>query len=122
MRTIGVLIFGLALGVGLGLYIGWEAWPTEFTDANPAVLQAQYQDEYIQIIADVYAAEQDLGEARVRLGDFGSNYEDILLNSINNRFLQNSDPVALRRMAQLASDLGLTSPVVESLLASGSAP
>ena len=122
MRTIGVLILGIAIGIGLGLYIGWEAWPTEFTDANPAVLQTQYQDEYVQIIADVYASEKDLGAARLSLGDFGADYETVVLNSINNRFLQNNDPIALLRMANLANDLGLTSPVVDSLLGTGSAP
>lgn len=122
LRTVGVLILGLGLGGALGLYLGWEVWPTEFSDANPAVLQRPFQETYIQMVADVYAADQDLAVARVQLGELGIGYETIVLNTVNNQLLQQGDQTAVRRIAILANDLGITSPAIESLVTTGAAP
>lgn len=122
-RTVGLLLLGLLLGTGLGLFIGWGVWPTEFTDANPAVLHEEYQADYIQLIADIYADDGDLRTALIRLGDFGPDYQAVLLNTINDQLLsQQSSPNELLRLATLANDAGVSSPVIDSLLPSGNAP
>lgn len=121
-RTVGLLVVGLALGIGLGLYVGWVAWPAEFEDANLILLDEQYQDEYVQMVADVYASDQNLNDALRRLGEFGPSYETAVLNSFNNQLLQENDPLALRRLAQLANDIGLSSPAIQPLLNEGAAP
>ena len=51
LRPLLIIVVGLVLGIGLGLYLGWEAWPTEFTDANPSVLQETYRQDYVRLIA-----------------------------------------------------------------------
>lgn len=117
-----LLSIGLLIGAGLGLYVGWVAWPTQYSDANPATLQEGYQIEYVKMVADVYANDGDLTTALVRLGEFGPEYETVLLNAINTQLLQNGDPNGLRRLARLAKDAGVTSPVIESILADGGAP
>ena len=54
------ILLGLVIGVGLGLAIGWVFWPTEFTDANPTVLEDRYRRDYVQLIADGYAMDNNL--------------------------------------------------------------
>ncbi len=111
------LIIGLAAGISLGLYLGWVIWPTEFTDANPSVLQASYQQEYVQLIADAYAADnQDLSTARRRLNELGGNSDELLLDTITDAILSEADDGEIRRLVRLASDLGLSSPAMTPFL------
>ena len=112
-----VLIIGLAVGIGLGLYLGWTVWPTEFTDANPAVLQEGYRQDYVQLIADSYTADSyDLVTARRRLNELGGNHDQLLLDSITDAILSEADDGEIRRLVRLASDLGLSSPAMSPFL------
>ena len=122
IQQIGMLIIGLLIGGGLGLLISWVLWPTEFSDANPAVLERPYQETYIQMVADAYATDQDLEAATQRLLELGNGYETPIINTVNNQLLQNGDQTALRRIAFLANDLGLSSPAITPLLNTGDTP
>ncbi len=66
-RVLGWLALGLFLGAGLGLLLGWVVWPTEFTEADPTVLEEEYQIDYTLMIASAYWNEEDIGSARRRL-------------------------------------------------------
>jgi len=121
-RILVFLLVGLAIGSGLGLAVGWIVWPTEFTDANPAVLQDDYRNDYVQMIADAYALDNDLPAAQARLNEFGSNPNAILLETITDKVLADANETDIRRLVQLASDLGLTSPVMAPFLTQGATP
>lgn len=118
-RILIFLLLGLVIGSGLGLAVGWIVWPTEFTDANPAVLQDAYRNDYVQMIADAYALDSDLPAAQARLNEFGSNANTVLLETITDKVLADANEVDIRRLVQLASDLGLSSPVMVPFLAEG---
>lgn len=117
MRALMLAVVGLVVGAGLGLYIGWVAWPLTYSDANPAVLDTPYQDDYVQMVADTYVSSGDLGTATARLAALGPNYPDTVLDALNNQILRGVDEAALRRIALLANDLGLSSPAMGPLLA-----
>jgi len=120
-RNLIFLLLGLAIGSGLGLTLGWLVWPTEFTDANPSVLQDAYRNDYVQMIADAYALDNDLPAAQAQLDEFGSNSNTILLETITDKVLADANEADIRRLVRLASDLGLSSPVMAPFLSEGGA-
>jgi hypothetical protein len=116
LRVIGLLILGIGAGVGLGLYLGWVAWPTEFTDANPSILQEDYQQDYILMIATIYAQDGDLVAARRRVDSLGENGLEALFRVTLDTILTAENEMEIRRLVRLASDLGLQSPAMEPYL------
>ncbi len=62
------LIVGAALGLLLGLAVGWWWWPVEWTNSTPANLRQDFQNDYIVWVAEQYASAGDLEWARSKLG------------------------------------------------------
>jgi hypothetical protein len=119
---LGFLTLGLVIGIGLGLFLGWVAWPTEFTDANPAVLAEEYKQDYVLMIATDYALTNDLDTARQQITTLGSGGEDFLFSLTLDQILQGANPAEIRLLAQLANDLGLYSPAMDPFLISEESP
>ncbi|RMD56620.1 MAG: hypothetical protein D6835_00060, partial [Candidatus Thermofonsia bacterium] len=67
------VLLGLTAGVGLGLYLGWVVWPTEFVDANPALLQDAVRRDYARMIADQFALDGDLAQAQAQIDALGED-------------------------------------------------
>jgi hypothetical protein len=110
------IILGLGLGVGLGLYLGWIAWPTEFTNANPAILETSHKQEYIRMIADAYAADNNLPAAQRRLQSLGPQANDLLIEAMLDAILLQRDRGEIERLVHLSAQLGLYSPAMEPYL------
>ena len=66
--AIGV-IFLAGLLVGLGL--GWQVIPVQWTDAGPAHLHEEFQREWVQMTADSYIVSTDVERTRMRIGSLG---------------------------------------------------
>jgi len=114
---------GLLVGAGLGLYLGWVAWPAEFEEANPAVLEEQYQRDYTVMIASTYALDGDLTAARRRLNSLGkADTNSWLLNQVVAHILENENETEIRQLVKLASDMGLSSPAMTPYLPPGETP
>jgi hypothetical protein len=64
-----ILYFVLTLlaGLGLGLAYSWLISPVTYVDANPAILRADFKDQYRIVIAAAYTSSHDLARARARL-------------------------------------------------------
>jgi hypothetical protein len=60
-------ILALLAGLGLGLAYSWLISPVTYVDANPAILRADFKDQYRIVIAASYASSHDLARARARL-------------------------------------------------------
>lgn len=112
LRLISLVAVGLAVGIGLGLYLGWVAWPTEFTNANPAVLQESYRRDYLNMIATAYALDNDLPAAQQRIASLGADGPQFLLDTTIDLILLPGDEAEIRRLVQLAAVLGLSSPAM----------
>lgn len=61
------IILALLVGLGLGLAYSWLISPVTYVDANPALLRADFKDQYRVVIAASYKASHDLARARSRL-------------------------------------------------------
>jgi hypothetical protein len=116
LRPFLIIIIGLALGIGLGLYLGWVAWPTEFTDANPSILQESYRHDYVRLIADAYTADNNLPAAQRRVANLGEDGLDAVLSVTLDTILQGEDEADIRRLVKLAAALGLSSPAMTPFL------
>ncbi len=78
-RPLIFVLIGLAVGAGLGLYIGWVAWPTEFSDATPVLLEDTYRQDYVLMVATAYAEDDNLPLAQQRINSLGPDGEQLLL-------------------------------------------
>lgn len=66
-RQIWTLIGGIALGIILGLTIGWGIWPVRWTNALPQDLAQRYKADSVQTIAEAYFSTNDEATALARL-------------------------------------------------------
>lgn len=71
MKPLGRLLAVLLLGFTLGLLYGWLIQPVHYVDTAPASLRADYQADYVLMVAQAYASGQDLQTAQVRLASLG---------------------------------------------------
>lgn len=113
LRWVGWIAAGVILGAAVGLYVGWVVWPVEYSEANPAVLQEGYRQDYLLMIATVYADNGDLALAESRLDGMGENGRFLLLDTLLTMIVREAPEADLVRLARLARDVGLTSPAVE---------
>lgn len=123
-RPLGIIAIGLALGAALGLYLGWVAWPTEFSDATPALLADSYKQDYLRMTATAYAADGDLAAARQAVQALGENGQAYLNAYVLDQILGGNRAPEIGQLAQLAHDLGLDSPALQPYLnnSGGTAP
>lgn len=116
LRPLLYLGVGAVIGIGFGLYLAWVVWPVEFTDANPAVLQASYRRDYVLMIADAYALDGDLATARQQVATLGEDGQEFLLSTLLDMISRGEREGDIRRLARLAADLGLNSPAMDPYL------
>jgi hypothetical protein len=114
--TIGLAIVGLALGIGIGLFVAWGLWPVELINADPSDLRLQHKEEYVRMISQAYVADGDLDAAKVRLNQLGSaSYSKIFGDLISNEKGGGGDQITLDALVRLAQALGLNSiPLVDA--------
>jgi nucleotide-binding universal stress UspA family protein len=66
-------LIAIAIGLALGLLYGWLVSPVEYIDTSPDTLRADYQLDYVLMVAETYQAEQNLDLAARRLAMLGSD-------------------------------------------------
>ena len=119
VRRLLLLIFGLALGAGIGLTLGWYVWPTEYADADPTLLDETYHYDYVVMIAAAYQADHDIQTASQRLRtawiDSSDPFQDYLAFTVE-AILDGGNDQDLRQLVGLATDLGLSSPAMTPYL------
>jgi hypothetical protein len=100
------LIFGLIIGVALGLSYAWIISPTRYIDTVPSSLRADFKDQYRIAISAAYAATSDIQRARARLALLGDEDSLQALSAQAQQMLANGgDFETVNQIAQLASDL-----------------
>ena len=64
-------LIAVAVGIGLGLLYGWVLSPVEYVDTTPETLRADYQADYVLMVAEAYQSERDINIAMGRLTFLG---------------------------------------------------
>ena len=108
---------GLLVGIALGLLLGWVAWPVQFIEADPSIMERSYQRDYTVMIAGAYSLNKDVSDARRQLNSLGK--EDSLawlLEVTVDVILENEEEIDIHHLVELATDLGLSSPLMEPYL------
>jgi len=117
------LLLSVALGLGAGLYIGWVVSPVQYVDTDPASLSQAYKDDYVLMIATIYAENGDLAAARARLAALGFADPGPAVAAAARRFVAAQKPEAdLRRLARLAAAFNASTPEMLRYLPTPSAP
>jgi len=116
------LILALLAGLGLGLAYSWLISPVTYVDANPAILRADFKDQYRVVIAASYASTHDLARARARLELLSDTDPIGELSAQAQRMVGAGESFErVQPLAQLATDLqqGIVSiPIRSTLFAS----
>jgi hypothetical protein len=113
-------LVGIALGFGLALLVGWELLPVQRANSSPAMLRHDYQEEYIRLTAAAYQVDGDLALAQKRLTALQSYAFTTPLVDVTERWIQQGKPDAtLIPLAQLAHDLGVSTPAMQPYLQRG---
>ena len=100
------LILALLAGLGLGLAYSWLISPVTYVDASPAILRADFKDQYRIVIAASYSASHDLVRARARLELLSDTDPVGELSAQAQRMLGAGESFEhVQPLAQLATDL-----------------
>jgi hypothetical protein len=109
------ILAGIALVVGIlfGWWVlGWGLFPVEYKDGNPPGLAAKYKTDYLQMVADSYAIDQDLAAAQRRLQGFDKAEQAQLIARSKADLAKPEIPAGKRdaqiaRLQRLSEGLGL---------------
>jgi hypothetical protein len=116
-RTLLVVASGLALGVLIGLVLGWYAFPVRWYDTDPSDLRLRHQMDYAIMVADAFALNGDVDLARERLAelmDDDTSWEQVAnfvaRVAVAERAAGNT--LAATRLDALATGAGLPDPTL----------
>ncbi len=100
------LMLALLIGLGLGLAYSWKISPVTYIDANPAILRADFKDQYRVVIAASYASTHNLERARARIELLSDTDPIGELSAQAQRMVGTGETLEnVQALAQLATDL-----------------
>ncbi|NLF76288.1 MAG: hypothetical protein GX573_11370 [Chloroflexi bacterium] len=112
-RYIGSLLIGVLAGIAIGVFIGWEQFPVEYTNSSIAALAPHYQEEYTVMVAEGYQADRDVNGALTRLQPLGKENVFDYIQDLTERYISQSNVPAISPMVALAEAVGRLTPIME---------
>jgi hypothetical protein len=112
-RYVGSLVIGLLVGLAMGLFIGWEQVPVEYTNSSVSRLAPRHQEEYTLMVAEGYLYDRDINGALQRLEPL--QREDVFdyVQTLTERHIIHSNVPAIVPMVALSEGLGRLTPLME---------
>jgi len=108
-----VLALALAAGLAVGLLFAWGLVPVAYQNTAPESLEPQQKLVYLALVGDLYAAEGDLGRAKLRLSDLGVETDGSTLAGSIEQYLDSGGRTEeVSNLARLAQDLGASGGVL----------
>jgi hypothetical protein len=102
------VVVGVVVGLCLGLFITWQAWPVEYYDTDLVDLRREHKDDYVVMIAAAYAQNDDLESATSRLEQLGFEETKQIVLGLFQRYGEAGYREETRSLARLAYDLGVS--------------
>lgn len=99
------ILFALLLGLGLGLAYAWIISPLRLTDSTPALLRADFKDQFRSAIAASYSATGNLPRAQARITLLGDDDPVETLNAQAQRAITSGGFAQADQLVALASAL-----------------
>jgi len=113
-RFFASLFFGLLVGAGLGLYLGWVQFPVTIVDGPAINLDQRYKDEYTVMVASGFLVDGDPVAAVDRLRVLGEANVPEYVQRVTERYISTSRDVNdIYFLVALAEGLGRLTPVME---------
>ncbi len=114
MRSFLIFLITLALGVALGLYLGWVALPVQYVDTAPDTLRQADRDEVILMIAVAYAGDANIEIARARFRRLGlADPGPAIVQTAQRALVAGAPESDLRALARLAAAFNTFSPLLD---------
>ena len=108
-----LLLLGLILGLIASLYYAWIVEPVAYTAAGPHRLADRYVEEYIQLVSQSYAVDQDWLRAAERLEELNDPALTETVTAQLEKYLRQGKTAGdLRSLALVAQRLGSQSPAI----------
>jgi hypothetical protein len=107
------VLFGIVVGVGAGLFVGWNQ-PVQLLNSPANLLAQRYKDDYVVMVAAGYLADGDLGGALERLRLLGVTNIPAYVQEVAERYISNSQAVDdIRYLVALSEGVGRLTPIME---------
>jgi hypothetical protein len=104
----------LILGIAAGLIYGWTLRPVEYINTSPDSLRADYRTDYVLMVAEAYAGDDDIELAQIRLAALGPQRPlDTVIEAIDYAVDHDFAREGLETLNQLAIALRELSPAPE---------
>ena len=108
---------GLIVGLTVGLIVGWVALPVARSAVNVSALNAGAQNDYIVLVANSFAYDNDIARAKERLNLLKDSNITARVENLAKALNTRQDPSATN-VADLAVELGSTDSYLQVLAAS----
>ncbi len=120
MKRLAAFVLGIAAGIGLAMLIGWVLFPMQREEIRPASMRADYQVEYVRLVALAYSADGDLARAEQRLRALEGEPFTAPLVEVTERWIQEGRGAELIvPFVRLARALRVDSPAMAPYLLGG---
>ncbi len=125
VRIFLLIVIGAALGVGIGLVIGWDIAPVQYVNGNLSDLDPRYKDDYTVMVAAAYQVDGDLNEAIRRLQPLGQPNIPIYVRDVTERYISQygtGNENDIRTLVVLSRALGYYTPPMQAFTLPTSIP
>ncbi len=111
--AVTLLFLGLLLGLAGTLYYAWIVNPVVFSDANASRFNDFHRTDYVLMVSQSFAVDDDVERARQRLQVLDTENENQVVASLLERFVRERRPSAqIESLAFLAQHMGVESSTV----------
>jgi len=113
VKSWGVAVVGLLLGLVAGLIVTWFVVPLEYYDTYPPMLDTSYRHEWIRMTVWAYGLEGDWERTQARLLNLESSEIRVVAADVLEQATVTGQPVeVLVRLAGFAAAYGVSTPGV----------
>ncbi len=119
LSTTGIanLLVGLLVGVLAALYFAWRVMPLQIVDNQPRSLAPAFREDFVLLVAETFAIEQDVERARTRLASLaGAEGPAEVVQQTEKMMVTGAASNDLKFMVRLAAALGVATPGMQNYL------